>query len=346
MRLSVLTALLFAAVAAVASACGGDSQFDNRAVGDGLTGTRNDLKKDDRLRVVTTVAPLTSIVLQVGGNRIYLNGLIPPGIDSHTYEPKPSDAVILSRADIFIMNGAHLEGTSEAIARANMKDPSRIYKLADNTLEGDDEETGFLYDFSFPRAEGNPNPHLWMNPLYALRYAELIRDWLSENDPANAGYYAENFERFRTVILQLHEAILADNVSVPPANRKLLTYHDSWAYWAREYGWTVIGAAQPSDFSEPSAADVARLIEQIRAEGVPAVFGSEVFPSGTLETIARESGARFIDQLSDDEPPGKPDDPGHTYIGMLVENMKIMFEALGGRADAVARVAITNSFAH
>ena len=93
---------------------------------------------------------------------------------------------------------------------------------------------------------------------------------------------------------------------MPEANRKLLTYHDSWAYWAREYGFTVIGAVQASDFSDPSPQEVARLIEQIRAEKVPAVFGSEVFPSPVLEQIAKESGATFVDQLRDDEPPGAP----------------------------------------
>lgn len=330
-------------------ACGGDDDdvedVDNSAVGLGLTGTRNDFAKDDRLRVATTVAPLTSIVLQIGGNRVYIHGLIPPGVDSHTYEPKPSDAVILSRADILIMNGADLEGTTEALARANMRDPSKIYKLADNTLEGDDEQTGFLYDFSFPRAEGKPNPHLWMNPLYALRYAELTRDWLSENDPRNADYYAENYRRFASVIQDLDAAIRADVESVPVSQRKLLTYHDSWAYWAREYGFQVVGAIQPSDFSEPSAREVADLIRQIREEGISVIFGSEVFPSRTLETIARESGAIFEERLSDDEPPGNPSDEQHTYVGMMVENMRIMFSQLGGNADTVATIPVGNTFA-
>jgi manganese/iron transport system substrate-binding protein len=344
---SLVAVLLLPLALVLAAACGDDgdsSDFDNAEVGVGLVGTRNSLEKDDRLRVVTTVAPLTSIVLQIGGNRIYLHGIIPPGVDSHTYEPKPSDAVVLGRADIFIMNGAHLEGTSEEIARQNLRDPSKIYKLADNTLSGDDEETGFLYDFSFPRSEGNPNPHLWMNPLYALRYAELTRDWLSENDPENADYYAANYEAFKAVIEQLDAAIRADQATVPEGNRRLLTYHDSWAYWAREYGWEVVGAVQPSDFSEPSAQDVAELIEQIRELGVPVVFGSEVFPSDTLATIARESGAEFEEKLSDDEPPGDIDDENHTYVGMLVENMRIMFTRLGGSADNVMNVPVGNTF--
>ncbi len=331
----------------IAAACGGDASNDgaNAPVGDGLVGVHNDFKANDgRLKVATTVAPITSIVLNIGGNRIAIHGLIPDGVDSHTYEPKPSDAAVLSRASLLIMNGASLEGTTEAIAKQNLKDPKKIYYLADNTLQGEDPNTGFLYDFSFPRSEGKPNPHLWMSPRNALRYAEIVRDTLIENDAKNAGYYRGNFDRFAAVLKQLDAAIAKDQATVLEKNRKLLTYHDSWAYWARLYGWEVLGAIQPSDFKEPSAKEVADLIKQIKAEGVPAIFGSEVFPSKTLDTIAKESGAVFEEQLSDDEPPGKVKDVNHTYVGMLVEDMRIMFSRLGGNADNVAKVPVANTF--
>ena len=327
---------------AVASACGESSA---EPVGDGANGTNSDFSQSDgKLRVATTVAPLTSLVLNVGGDRIHIRGLIPDGVNSHTFEPKPSDARILSRADMFIMNGAHLEGTTEAIARQNLKDPSKIFKLADSTLRDDDPKNSYLYDFSFPRAEGNPNPHLWMNPLYALKYADLIRGWLAENDSKNSAYYQANYDRFAEVIKQLDAGIRADKETVPPANRKLLTYHDSWAYWAREYGYTVVGAIQPSDFKEPSAKEVADLILQIKSESVPAVFGSEVFPSKTLQTISRETGAAFEDKLRDDAPPGKIGDKNHTYVGMLVLDMKVMFTRLGGSAATVSKVPVENTF--
>ena len=106
----------------------------------------------------------------------------------------------------------------------------------------------------------------------------------------------------------------------------------------------MIGAIQPSDFAEPSAKDVADLIDQIKAEKVPAIFGSEVFPSPVTEQIARESGATFIDELSDDAPPGEVDAPGHTYLGMLVEDMRIMMTALGGSAAAFDNFAVENTY--
>ena len=126
--------------------------------------------------------------------------------------------------------------------------------------------------------------------------------------------------------------------TIPDANRKLVTYHDSYAYFARHYGMTVVGAIQPSDFSEPSARDVAQLIEQIRDEDVPAIFGSEVFPSDVLEQVADETDAVYIDQLRDDDPPGQPNAPEHTYVGMTLRNMELMIPALGGNVDALTGI--------
>ena len=101
---------------------------------------------------------------------------------------------------------------------------------------------------------------------------------------------------------------------------------------------TVIGAVQPSDFSEPSAGEVAGLIDQIKEQKVPAVFGSEVFPSPVLEQIAGEGGAEFVDELRDDDLPGEPGDALHSYLGLMVQNMRIMVPALGGDAAAMDNV--------
>ena len=150
--------------------------------------------------------------------------------------------------------------------------------------------------------------------------------------------YAANLARYAALLNRLDQGIMAATATIPEQNRKLLTYHDSYAYFAPRYGLTVIGAAQPSDFSEPSAKDVAQLIDQIKAEHVPAVFGSEVFPSPVLEQIAKEAGAKYIDQLRDDDPPGKPGDPEHTYVGMMLKNMQLMIPALGGTVDALAGI--------
>ena len=109
---------------------------------------------------------------------------------------------------------------------------------------------------------------------------------------------------------------------MPPENRKLLTYHDSFPYFAREYGWQIIGAIQPSDFADPTPQEVAALIDQIRREHVPAIFGSEVFPSPVLEQIASETGAQYVDDLRDDDLPGENGDPDHSYFGLMVYRLQ------------------------
>jgi len=124
----------------------------------------------------------------------------------------------------------------------------------------------------------------------------------------------------------------------------LLTYHDSWAYFAKQYGMEVIGAVQPSNFSQPSVREVAELIDQVRELGLPAVFGSRVFSSDVLEAIAGEADAQFIDELADDDLPGKPGDLQHTYLGLMQQNLAAMIPALGGDAAAVAELDTGNVF--
>jgi ABC-type Zn uptake system ZnuABC Zn-binding protein ZnuA len=294
---------------------------------------------DDRLDVTTTVAPISSIVRNIGGTRIRLRGIVPDATNSHTFEPSPSDARTLASADLIVANGLNLEEPTLRLAEVSKRSEAGVVLLGDAALTPDE----WIFDFSFPASQGDPNPHVWMSVPYAVRYAELVRDALADADPANADYYGENLERYTERLDALDAAIRQLVPTVSEENRRLLTYHDSWAYWAREYGFEVIGAVQASDFSEPSPREVARLIEQIRAERVPAVFGSEVFPSDVLEQIARESGARYVDELRDDEPPGGTGSAPYTYLGMMQRDMIVMFEALGGRTDAFEALDVTNS---
>ena len=284
------------------------------------------------LRVVTTVSPITSIVENIGGVRIQVEGVIPEGVNSHTFEPAPSVAEVLSKADLIVINGLFLEEPTLEMALANKKVGAVILALGDQALSRDQ----WAFDFSFPQSEGHPNPHLWPDPMLGLKYAELIQKELAKLDPVNGDYYAANLAAFRQRIVALDTGIRAAVQTVPVGNRKLLTYHDSWAYFAQRYGMQVIGAVQPTDFSEPSAKEVAGLIDQIRKEKVPAVFGSEVFPSRVMETIAKEAGARYVDELRDDDLPGAPGEPRHSYLGLMLQNMEVMIPALGGRVDALA----------
>jgi ABC-type Zn uptake system ZnuABC Zn-binding protein ZnuA len=301
-------------------------------VGDPNTGINNHLK------VATTVSPITNIIYNIGGSRIDLNGIIPEGTDSHTFEPAPSDAKIFSQADVIFVNGLHLEDPTLHLAQANLKSGAEIIQLGSLTVTPDQ----YIYDFSFPKANGNPNPHLWMNPMNARRYAEIVRDTLVRRDPSNAVYYRQNFDAFSSRIDALDQAIRTAINSIPPANRKLLTYHDSFAYFASRYGMQVIGAIQPADFAEPAARDVAQIIQQIKQEKIPAIFGSEVFPSPVLNQIAKEAGAAYVDTLRDDDLPGNPGDANHSYLGIMVVDVTTMTRALGGDPSKIANFDMAN----
>ncbi|HYO29736.1 MAG TPA: metal ABC transporter substrate-binding protein, partial [Thermomicrobiales bacterium] len=135
-----------------------------------------------KLNVVSTVAPISSIVRNVGGTLNDLRGVVPDGTNSHTFEPAPSDAQILAAADLIVVNGLALEEPTIELAEANLKDGVAIVTLGERTIDPEQ----WVFDFSFPESDGAPNPHLWTNVPYAMRYAELVAEALSARDPDNA----------------------------------------------------------------------------------------------------------------------------------------------------------------
>lgn len=298
--------------------------------------TRAPANNDGKLKVVATVSPITNIVENVAGDLVNLVGLVPEGVNSHTFEPAPSDAKLLREADIIFLNGLHLEEPTRELAEANLKKGAQIVLLGDKAITKEE----WIFDFSFPEEDGDPNPHLWTNPVYAKRFSEIVMEVLESADPDHAAAY-ENQARFAQKVDAFDAALRSATATVPPANRKLLTYHDSFPYFAREYGWSVVGAIQPSDFAEPTAREVAGLIDQIKRERVPAIFGSEVFPSPVLEQIAKESGARYVDDLRDDDLPGNAGDEDHSYLGLMRFDFTTIVEALGGNAALLRSVDIS-----
>ena len=307
--------ILVATFALMAVACSSSS---------GATGANG----EDCVHVATTVSPITNIVQNIGGSHICVTGIVPEGTNSHTFEPAPSDAKVMADADIVFINGLHLEDPTKELADANVQRRRAGHlALGEETITPDQ----YIYDFSFPQAAGDPNPHLWTDPLYAKRYARDRPRRALEGRPG---------QRRRLPVRTKPPSPSASTssigscatvtASVPPENRKLLTYHDSFPYFAREYGWQIIGAIQPSDFADPTPQEVAALIDQIKREHVPAIFGSEVFPSPVLEQIASETGAQYVDDLRDDDLPGENGDPDHSYFGIMAMDFKTFMGALGG----------------
>lgn len=321
------------ALLALAAGCGGDG----RSVGGGGCGV-GPAVGDRTLRVVTTVAPITNIVATIaGGTDTVVTGVVPEGTNSHTYEPAPGVAATIEDADVVFLNGLALEEPTKRLALANLGGAAELCELGTTVLP----EGEYRYDFSFPRDGGKPNPHLWTNPPMALEYAELVRDVLTARSPDDAAVFDANLASFADQIGALDAAVRTATASIPADRRLLLTYHDAYAYFADEYGWTVVGAVQPSSFAEPTPREVAALIDQIETRGVTAVFGSEVFPSPVLEQIAAESGALYVDDLRDDDLPGAPGDPDHSWIALMQFDFVTIVEALGGDAAALRSLDIT-----
>jgi ABC-type Zn uptake system ZnuABC Zn-binding protein ZnuA len=320
-RSPILVATVAASTALLLSACGSDPE-----------------SPDGRLDVATTVAPITSIAANIGGDRVDITGIVPEGTNSHTFEPAPQVAELLSTADIVFINGLQLEEPTKELAEANMKDGAVLVEIGDEVLPPED----YIFDFSFPEEDGKPNPHLWTDPTYAVRYAEVIAETFSEQDPDNADYYEKNLKAFTEKADALADALRADQQTVPAGNLKLVTYHDAYAYFAQTFGWDVVGAVQPKNFEDPTPQEVAAIIDQVESEGVTTIFGSEVFPSAVLEEIAGATGARYEDTLRDDDLPGEPGEADHSWLGLMRYNYVTMIEGLGGTADELPSVDTTD----
>jgi ABC-type Zn uptake system ZnuABC Zn-binding protein ZnuA len=317
--------LAVVAAALLVGACGGGGGGQPRSEG-GITAAPG-----KKLKVVTTVAPITSLAANVAGDLADVEGVVPEGTNSHTFEPAPSVAEVLSKADLVFINGLSLEEPTKKLAETNLKGGARVVEIGTEVLPPSD----WIYDFSFPKEKGKPNPHLWTDPTYAKRYADVIRRELAGKDPGNAAGYQRNYDAFAALIDEFDRAMRTSFATMPKERRKLLTYHDAYAYFARTYDWEVIGAIQVENFEDPTPKEVGALIDQVKATKVPAIFGSEVFPSPVLAQIGKETGVKYVDVLRDDDLPGKPGDAGHSWAGLMHFDYVTMVEALGGDASAL-----------
>lgn len=282
-------------------------------------------------KVVTSIAPLADLVRGVGGMDVMVTQLIPDGRDAHTFDPPPTVAASFAEANMIVFNGLGLEEPFMTVAQTVSRRGVPLILIGDLAVPS----AARIAD-----PTGQPNPHAWMSVAYAMRYVETIRDALAAADPAYAAGYRRRADTLIAQLVALDIAVTTAVQTIPAGHRKLVTYHDSWPYFARQYGMTVLAAVQPASFLEPSAREIAAIIEQVRAAGVPAIFGSEVFPSPVLETIGRETGARYVDTLRDDVLPGARGSDRHSYVGMMLDNARAMVVALGGNPKALEFVLL------
>ena len=259
-----------------------------------------------RVNVVVSLAIFADFARQVGGDRVDVSTLVPAGADPHTYEPGPSRVAKLTKADLVIVNGLGLEAALEDVVEENTSSSAILVELA----------------------EGLPvidkNPHLWLDVLNAIAYVEHIRDALAEIDPAGADTYRANADGYLAELRTLDEEVAAAIDSIPPERRKLVTFHDAFPYLAHRYGLEVVAVVVASPGKEPSAKDVANLVDAIAAEDVPAVFKEPQLNARILELAADDAGVEACTLYS-----GTLDKKVNTYVKLMRFNAKELARCLG-----------------
>ena len=263
---------------------------------------------DVRLHVVASTTVIGDWVGQVGGDDVRLTTLASAGADAHTLQLEPSQVIALSDADLVIINGGGLEASFEGVIDENAGGP--IIRLADGI-----ELAGFPagLDGDADGARGL-DPHFWLDPAHAIVAIERIRDELVALDPDAAERFraraASYIERVRAADTEIEAALSA----LPPERRILVTFHDAYGYFARRYGLTVLGFVVEGPEGEPSAADIAGVIEAIEREDVAFVYREPQFSAGIVDQVAAETGATVREIYS--LPTGEVKD----YIGLLRAN--------------------------
>jgi zinc/manganese transport system substrate-binding protein len=263
---------------------------------------------------VATTTMIGDMVREVAGERVEVKVILKPGQDPHIYKPVPSDPKTIAESDIVFINGLRLEEwIEEMIAHAGGRRPVVVVSKGIEPL--------------FSPQLNKPDPHCWFDVTLAMKYVENIRDALIEFDPAGETVYRENAEKYLRELEELDAWVFEQVAQIPPHHRKLVTSHDAFGYFGRRYGFQVVAVQGVSTEAAAQAQDVARLIDYIRREKIPAIFVETSVNPKLVEQIARETGAKIGGTLFSDSTDW-PDQPGGTYIGMVRENIKTIVGAL------------------
>ncbi|HLN25270.1 MAG TPA: metal ABC transporter substrate-binding protein [Patescibacteria group bacterium] len=268
------------------------------------------------LNVVVTFSVLGDLVKQIGGDKVSVISLVAPGGDAHVYQPTPTDAVSIAHADVIVVNGLGMEGwLDRLIAASGAKAPIVVASagIKPQTME---EEGKRITD-----------PHAWQNLANGQAYTLTIGAALAKADPANAAFYRPRAEGYATGLGDLDAWVKTQIAQVPPAKRKIITSHDAFGYFAKAYGVTILAPVGISTDSEPTAAGLGALSDQIKKEGIKALFIENMTDPRLIQTLAHESGAVIGGTLYSDSlsPLGGPAD---NYVMMFRHNVPAMVAAM------------------
>lgn len=277
---------------------------------------------DRPLEVVASFSILADMAREVGGERIAVTPLVRPDGDAHVYEPTPADAKAVAAADLVLVNGLGFEGWLERlVGAAGYGGPVAVASAGVTPLDVA-AEAGHVHD-----DHDAADPHAWQSLANGRRYVANIAAALKAADPEGALAYDANAAAYLAKIEALDRELRAGFAGLPAERRRIVTSHDAFAYFAAAYGLEIVSPQGLSTESEASAADVAALIRQIRAERISAVFVENVTDPRLIEQISRETGAAVGGSLYSDAL-SSADGPAPTYLGMFRHNMATLLAAL------------------
>jgi ABC-type Zn uptake system ZnuABC Zn-binding protein ZnuA len=267
---------------------------------------------DAPVTAVATTTQVADFTREVGGDRVSVDAILRPNSDPHEYEPRPSDAAQLAKADVVFRSGGDLDEWLDEVVDSAGGAATQVTLIDSVRRMGDD-------------------PHWWQDPRNALLAVTAIRDALIDADPGGRAGYERRAAAYTARLRRLDADVAGCMDRIPRDKRKLVTTHDALGYFAHRYGIEVVGAVIPSLSSQaqPSAKDVDELVDQIKREGVEAIFPEAALSKKLEQAISRESGARVGGQLWADTL-GPPGSSGATYVDAIEANAQALADGMSG----------------
>ena len=300
--------IVFAALATLASsACG--PAASSSAAGSGGPPTA----AADAIKVVATTTVFADIVQNVGGSRVVATSIIPAGVGPEDYEPKPDDARKLSDAKLVVSNGVGLDNFLDRLLASGTGGKTPQLVLGDG--------------IPIITVDGEANPHFWLDPsLVKQYYVPKIAAKLSDIDPAGKATYDANAAAYSSTLDSLDAELKAKIATIPEANRKLVTFHDAFPYFARHFGFELVGVILANVGQEPTAGELAALVDKVKSAGVKAVFSEAQFSPKLSQTLAQEAGVTKVVTTLYNDALGPP--PADSYLGLMRWNVDQIVAAL------------------
>lgn len=286
------------------------------------------LAQAEPLEVTASFSILGDMVREVGGDRVRVRTLVGANEDAHAFQPRPSDARQIGSSALVVVNGLGFDDWMARLARSGgYKGTIVVASEGVSTIEMADDGHDHDHDHHGHDHGHGADPHAWQDLGNAQRYVANIAAALAAADPAHADSYRANAERYQGELKVLDAEIRAAFAALPAERRKVVTSHDAFAYFGKAYGIRFLAPVGVSNNAEPTARGVARLITQLKAEKIPAVFIENIADARLIERIRAESGTRIGGTLYSDAL-SAADGPAPDYLSMMRSNFKVLHEAL------------------